>query len=147
MAKIGKRSKVAREAFVGKELISVEDAVKLIKSAGHQAWAIGEIGKGSGITAIYALLQQALTQKISQIDLIYFSRDEAFHAELLQLAEQYPQLQYHYFNTVAQQQHLTLQLLERTVADFGQRLSYACGAAGMMQSINQIYQQLGIAQQ
>ena len=33
MAKIGKRSKVAREAFVGKELISVEDAVKLIKSA------------------------------------------------------------------------------------------------------------------
>ena len=105
------------------------------------------LASGSGITAIYALLQQALTQKISQIDLIYFSRDEAFHAELLQLAEQYPQLHYHYFNTVAQQQHLTLQLLERTVADFGQRLSYACGAAGMMQSINQIYQQLGIAQQ
>ena len=48
---------------------------------------------------------------------------------------------------MAQQQHLTLQLLERTVADFGQRLSYACGAAGMMQSLNQIYQQLGIAQQ
>ena len=33
MAKIGKRSKAARVAFEGKELISVEDAVKLIKSA------------------------------------------------------------------------------------------------------------------
>ncbi|OTG69556.1 oxidoreductase [Acinetobacter sp. ANC 4470] len=105
------------------------------------------LASGSGITAIYALLQQALNQKMRQIDLIYFSRDEAFHAELLQLAEQHPQLQYHYFNTVAQQQHLTLQLLESTVADFGQRQSYACGAAGMMQSLNQIYQQLGIAQQ
>jgi large subunit ribosomal protein L1 len=33
MAKFGKRTKAAREAFVGKENISVEDAVKLIKSA------------------------------------------------------------------------------------------------------------------
>ncbi|WP_151718386.1 50S ribosomal protein L1 [Gemmobacter serpentinus] len=33
MAKIGKRSKAARVAFEGKELITVEDAVKLIKSA------------------------------------------------------------------------------------------------------------------
>ena len=33
MAKIGKRLKTAREAFAGKELISVEDAVKLLKSA------------------------------------------------------------------------------------------------------------------
>ena len=33
MAKIGKRSKAARVAFEGKDLISVEDAVKLIKGA------------------------------------------------------------------------------------------------------------------
>ena len=33
MAKIGKRTKAARVAFEGKELVSVEDAVKLIKSA------------------------------------------------------------------------------------------------------------------
>jgi len=33
MAKLGKRTKAAREAFAGKELVSVEDAVKLIKSA------------------------------------------------------------------------------------------------------------------
>ncbi|MDF1619673.1 50S ribosomal protein L1 [Pseudothioclava nitratireducens] len=33
MAKLGKRTKAAREAFVGKENLSVEDAVALIKSA------------------------------------------------------------------------------------------------------------------
>ena len=33
MAKLGKRTRAAREAFVGKDLISVEDAVALIKSA------------------------------------------------------------------------------------------------------------------
>ena len=33
MAKLGKRTRAAREAFVGKENLSVEDAVKLIKSA------------------------------------------------------------------------------------------------------------------
>src|SRR3989338_1942297 len=33
MAKVAKRTAVARQAFVGKDLISVEDAVALIKSA------------------------------------------------------------------------------------------------------------------
>ncbi|SNX68428.1 LSU ribosomal protein L1P [Cereibacter ovatus] len=33
MAKVGKRTRAAREAFVGKDLISVEDAVALIKGA------------------------------------------------------------------------------------------------------------------
>ncbi|TCB49424.1 ferredoxin reductase [Acinetobacter sp. ANC 4779] len=105
------------------------------------------LASGSGITAIYSLLQQALTQNISQIDLLYFTRDDAFHSELQQLAEQHPQFQYHHFNTVAQKQHLNVELLESTVADFKQRQSYACGAQGMMQSLNQIYQQLGIADQ
>ncbi|CAB1206619.1 ferredoxin reductase [Acinetobacter bouvetii] len=105
------------------------------------------LASGSGITAIYALLQQALKQNVAQIDLIYFSRDEAFHRELQQLSEQYSQFQYHHFNTVAQKQHLTAELLESTVADFRQRQSYACGAAGMMQSLNQIYQDLDISQQ
>ncbi|MGE8559170.1 MAG: ferredoxin reductase [Acinetobacter sp.] len=105
------------------------------------------LASGSGITAIYSLLQQAIRQKVSQIDLIYFSRDEAFHSELQQLAEQYPQFHYHHFNTLVQKQHLTAELLERTVADFQHRQSYACGAKGMMQSLNQIYQQLGIAGQ
>lgn len=105
------------------------------------------LASGSGITAIYSLLQQAIRQKVSQIDLIYFSRDDAFDAELQQLAEQHPQLQYHHFNTQSQKQHLTAELLESTVPDFQQRQSYACGAKGMMQSLNQIYQGLGISDQ
>ncbi len=31
MAKFGKRTRAAREAFAGKDMISVEDAVKMIK--------------------------------------------------------------------------------------------------------------------
>ena len=103
------------------------------------------LASGSGITAIYALLQQAIRQQVSQIDLIYFTRDDAFHNELQQLAEQHPQFKYHHFNTLNHKQHLTAELLENTVPDFQQRQSYACGAQGMMQSLNQIYQQLGIA--
>lgn len=105
------------------------------------------LASGSGITAIYSLLEQALIQKVKQIDLLYFTRDNAFHSELLQLAEQYSQFHYHHFNTVAQKQHLSVELLESRVADFKQRQSYACGAKGMMQSLNQIYQHLGIADQ
>lgn len=105
------------------------------------------LASGSGITAIYSLLQQAIHQKVSQIDLIYFARDDAFHSELQQLAEQHPQFQYHHFNTLAQKQHLTAELLESIVADFKQRQSYACGAKGMMQSLNQIYQDLDISKQ
>lgn len=105
------------------------------------------LASGSGITAIYSLLQQAIRQKVSQIDLIYFARDDAFHSELQQLAGQHPQFQYHHFNTLAQKQHLTAELLESTVPDFQQRQSYACGAKSMMQSLNQIYQQFGIDDQ
>ena len=34
MAKLGKRTRAAREAFAGKTNLSVEDAVKLIKTVG-----------------------------------------------------------------------------------------------------------------
>ena len=57
------------------------------------------IASGSGITAIYSLLQQALKQQLEQIHVIYFNRAEIFHAELKALAEKHPELQYHFFNT------------------------------------------------
>ncbi|MGE8561372.1 MAG: FAD-binding oxidoreductase, partial [Acinetobacter sp.] len=41
------------------------------------------LASGSGITAIYSLLEQALAQKVQQIDLLYFTRDNAFHTELM----------------------------------------------------------------
>ena len=105
------------------------------------------LASGSGITAIYALLQQALKQKVSQIDLIYFSRDQAFHDELQQCAVQYPQFNYHAFHTLQHKQHLTQELIQALVPDLQQRQSYACGAQGMMQSVNQIYQGLGLTAQ
>ncbi|OTG63816.1 flavin reductase family protein [Acinetobacter silvestris] len=105
------------------------------------------IASGSGITAIYALLEDALSRSIQKIDLIYFTRDDAFHTDIEQLAQQYLHFNYHHINTVAQKQHLTAALLESLVADFQQRHSYACGASDMMLNLNQIYQQFGISNQ
>ncbi len=104
------------------------------------------IGSGSGITAIYSLLLEALADSSRPVDLIYFSRDEAFHADLQQLAQQYSHFHYHYINTLQQKQHLKIELLERLVPDFQQRQSYACGSSAMMQSAQQIFQDLHITE-
>lgn len=105
------------------------------------------MASGSGITAIYSLLKQALSEPHSDIQLLYFSRDAAFHVELEQWAEQYPQLNYQHINTQIEKQHLSLDLLQQRVPDFMQRQSYACGAHSMMQRLNEIYQDLEITQQ
>lgn len=105
------------------------------------------VASGSGISAIYALLNAALKQSQRKITVLYFSRDEAFHADLQQLAVQHLQLNYLYFNTLKTQQHLTLALLNEHVTDFQQRQTYACGANAMMQSIQQIYRELNIQHQ
>ncbi len=48
------------------------------------------LASGSGITAIYSLLQQAIRQQVSQIDLDIISAVmRLFHSELQQLAEQH----------------------------------------------------------
>ncbi len=105
------------------------------------------IASGSGITAIYALLKQALASNLNTIDLIYFTRDDAFHVELMALAQQYSQFHYHHINTLAQKQHLDLDLLNQRCPDYKNAKTYACGAAAMMQSLNQIYQQQNITAQ
>lgn len=102
------------------------------------------IASGSGITAIYALLKQALQRTvIMKIDLIYFSRDLAYLNQLMQLSEQYPHFHLCAIDTLDEPQHLDLALLQRVVPDFQSRLCYACGAHGMMHAANQIYTQLG----
>lgn len=98
------------------------------------------IASGSGITAIYSLLQQALKQQLKQIHIIYFNRAEIFHAELKALAEKHPELHYH-FNTAEQKQHLTEDLLQKLVPDYAQTATYVCGHHGMMQQANEIYAQ------
>jgi len=100
------------------------------------------LASGSGITAIYSLLQKAVIQSLEQIDLIYFTRDDAFHAEMKTLALMHPNLKYHHFNTVEHQQHLTQSLLQKLVPDFAERKIYACGSAGMMKAALRIVDKL-----
>lgn len=105
------------------------------------------IASGSGITSIYALLNCHLLNDSKPVDLLYFSRDNAYATELNALSEQYPQFKLHLINTAQQKQHLTQDLLSELVADFQQRECYACGASGMMQSVQNIYQQLELSSQ
>ncbi|WP_156188962.1 flavin reductase family protein [Acinetobacter indicus] len=105
------------------------------------------IASGSGITAIYSLLQKAVVSSTQPIDLLYFTRDDAFHAEIKTLALMYPYFKYHHFNTVEQHQHLSLSLLQNTVEQLGERHIYACGSASMMQAAQQICQQLDLSEQ
>ena len=102
------------------------------------------IASGSGITAIYSLLQQALEQQLEQIHVIYFNRAEIFHTELKALAEKHPELQYHFFNTTEQKQHLDAKLLAKLVPNFKDLQMYACGHHGMMCQAQDIYKQYDV---
>ena len=112
----------------------------ILKRQPHEALMIAS---GSGITAIFALIDEALKCRphIAKIDLIYFSRDDAFHRELQNLADQNPRFKYHHINTLLQQKHISHELLSQLVTQFEQRECYACGAANMMQALTQIYQE------
>lgn len=102
------------------------------------------IASGSGITAIYSLLQKAVAQFDHPIDLLYFTRDDAFHAEIKTLALMYPHFKYHHFNTIEHKQHLSQQLLKKLVPDFEQREIYACGAAPMMKTAHRIAEKFSL---
>lgn len=102
------------------------------------------IASGSGITAIYSLLNQALETHSAPIDLIYFTRDDAFHVKLEQLADQYDHFNYHHFNTTQIKQHLSKELLEQLVPNFKVAKVYACGASAMMKALNEIFENLNI---
>lgn len=141
----GKVSKVLSQLALGKVVELSQPQGDFVLN--QDATPILLIASGSGITAIYSLLLEALKEPNRSIDLIYFSRDDAFHAELERLAQQHDQFHYHAINTTQNKQHLTVELLESLVADFQTRQSYACGASAMMQSLNQIFQDLKITQQ
>lgn len=128
------------------------DVIEISQSQGDfvfipQQQPILLIASGSGITAIYALLKKALNQHLPQIDLIYFSRDEAFHVELMDLATRYAQFNYTHINTLEQQQYLDQTVLEKYCPNYKATMTYACGVNAMMQSLNQLYQQQGITEQ
>ncbi|WP_333662074.1 ferredoxin reductase [Acinetobacter sp.] len=132
------------------QLLHVGDSIEISQAQGdfvlHQgSQAALLIASGSGITAIYSLLQQAVAQKLKEIHVVYFNRDEIFHSEMLALVEQHPQVKYHFFNTTQQKQHLNVELLAGLVPDFQTMQAYACGHHSMMRQAQEIYQQCNAA--
>ena len=97
------------------------------------------IASGSGITAIYSLLKQALKQNQS-IEMIYFSRDCAYHHEIESLHQQFDHFSYHLVDTSKTKLHFSEELLKHMVPDYENRACYACGASGMMQDLHALYE-------
>lgn len=97
------------------------------------------LASGSGVTAIYALLKQALKVQVPHIELVYCTRDDAYHAEFKSLSLTYPHFNYHHINTLEQKQHLDEALLAELVPQFKFSETYACGAVGMMNAVQGIY--------
>ena len=131
--------------------LDVGDCVEISQAQGDFVLYQGQypvvlIASGSGITAIYALLKQAITQNLNEIYVLYFNRVEVFHQQMLALAKQHSQLHYHFFNTTQQQQHLDAALLENLVPNFKNIQAYVCGHHSMMQQAQQIYAQYGVTE-
>ncbi|WP_151716986.1 flavin reductase family protein [Acinetobacter sp. TUM15071] len=132
-------SKAAQQLRVGDRFEISQAQGDFVLHQGQQPALL--IASGSGITAIYSLLQQALQQQLEQIHVVYFNRAEVLHQDILALAEQYPQLHYHFFNTAEQKQHLDAALLEKLVPNFKEMQAYACGHHSMMRQAQDIYTQ------
>ncbi|WP_312056714.1 flavin reductase family protein [Acinetobacter courvalinii] len=130
-------SKAAQQLRVGDSFEISQPQGDFVLHQGQQPALL--IASGSGITAIYALLKQALQQQLEYVHVLYFNRAEVLHQDILALAEQYPQLHYHFFNTAQQKQHLDVALLEKLVPNFKQMQAYACGHHSMMKQAQQIY--------
>ncbi|ENW78866.1 hypothetical protein F908_02985 [Acinetobacter sp. NIPH 284] len=132
-------SKAAQQLRVGDRFEISQAQGDFVLHQGQQPALL--IASGSGITAIYSLLKQAIVQNLKEIHVVYFNRTEVFHQEILALAEQYPQLKYHFFNTAQQKQHLDTALLEKLVPNFKELQAYACGHHSMMRQAQAIYAQ------
>lgn len=132
------------------QLLHVGDSLEISQAQGDFVLHQGQqpallIASGSGITAIYSLLKQAIAQNLKEIHVVYFNRAEVFHQEMLALAEQHPQVKYHFFNTAEKKQHLNVELLAGLVPDFQTMQAYACGHHAMMRQAQEIYEQCNAA--
>lgn len=132
------------------QLLHVGDSLEISQAQGDFVLHQGQqpallIASGSGITAIYSLLQQAIAQNLKEIHVVYFNRAEVFHQDMQALAEQYPQVKYHFFNTAEKKQHLSTELLAELVPDFQTMQAYACGHHTMMRQAKDIYEQCNAA--
>lgn len=104
------------------------------------------IASGSGITAIYAMLKEALQKNLTQVWLLYFNRSPVFHVELESLLQQYPNFNYLFIDTSTVKKHINDNLLSLFCKDWHSTPTYVCGASAMMQSVKNIYQQKGSEQ-
>lgn len=130
-------SKAAQRLVVGTYVEISQAQGDFVLHRGDDAAVL--IASGSGITAIYSLAQQAISQKLKQVDVIYFTRDDVFHVELEALAQAHVNFNYHHINTTVTKQHLTQEFLTTLVPDFAVRQSYACGSSEMMRAVDLIY--------
>lgn len=105
------------------------------------------IASGSGITAIYAMVKQAIRQNLESILLIYFNRAPVFHVELEHLSQQYPQFHYHFIDTSSSKQYLDEALLTQRCADWKSIDTYICGSTPMMKSAKAIFAKHDISNQ
>lgn len=105
------------------------------------------IASGSGITAIYAMVKQAIAQNLESVHLIYFNRAPVFHVELEQLSRQYPQFHYHFIDTSRTKQYLDEALLTAQCADWKTINTYICGSTPMMKNAKAIFAKHEISNQ
>ena len=143
---------VKRQGLVSKALtdLTINSIVEISNPEGEFVLAntgnpLLLIASGSGVTAIYALIKQALKSQMSSIDFIYFTRDDAYHAEFKSLSLTYPHFKYHHINTLEQRQHITAALLKKLVSHYAFADTYACGAAKMMATLQKIYDKAEIS--
>lgn len=112
------------------------------------------VAGGSGITAVYAVLREALRAR-HEIDatLLYFARrsaDFAFASELRALERRHPALRVH---LLAQQPddgtppagRLSAPLLDSLVPDHRQRETFACGPVSLLDAVSAHWSAAGLA--
>lgn len=97
------------------------------------------LASGSGITAIYAMLKQALKQNVKDVYVLYFNRHPVYHFEMQQLAAKHPQLHYHFVDTTAQKRHFDEALLAEVCPTWQDTDAYVCGSSALMLAVKDVY--------
>ena len=107
------------------------------------------IAGGSGVTPIYSLLVQALSERaVMDVVVLYYANtadDLAFAQEMRRLAEKHPGLRLQF--ALASDGDVGFFSQEQLVAacsDFEDRSTYICGPAGLMSAVTSVWKALGI---